>query len=98
MLISDRKRITDKRIKLTILVRLGNNLNLVGHQVGGVETNTELTNHRDIRASGQSLHELLGARASNGTQVVDKIGLRETDTSINAVGSLLVPLRQQLEY
>lgn len=58
---------------LLIIVVLGDEGNLVGNQVGGVETNTELTDHGDISTSGQSLHELLGTGAGNCTQVVDEI-------------------------
>jgi hypothetical protein len=46
---------------------------LVGNEVGRVETNTELTNHGNISASSQGLHELLGAGSGNRTQVVDKV-------------------------
>lgn len=58
---------------LLIVVVLGDDLNLVGDQVCGVETDTELTDHGDVGTCGQGLHELLGAGAGNGTQVVDEI-------------------------
>ena len=58
---------------LLVIVVLGDNGDTVGNQVGGVETNTELTDHGDISTSGESLHELLGTRAGNGTQVVDQV-------------------------
>ncbi|KUI71639.1 hypothetical protein VM1G_11779 [Cytospora mali] len=46
---------------LLVIVVLGDDLDLVGHKVGGVETNTELTDHGDISTGGEGLHELLGA-------------------------------------
>jgi hypothetical protein len=46
---------------------------LVGNEVGRVETNTELTNHGNISASSQGLHELLGTGSGNRTQVVDQV-------------------------
>ncbi|VUC28174.1 unnamed protein product [Clonostachys rosea] len=58
---------------LVVIVVLGDDADLVGHEVGRVETNTELSNHGDIGASSQSLHELLGARTGNGTKVVDEV-------------------------
>jgi hypothetical protein len=73
---------------LTIIVRLCVDLDLVGNQVCGVETNTELTNHGDIGTSGQRLHELLGTRAGNGTKVVDEVRLCETDTSITTASGV----------
>ncbi|CAG9942373.1 unnamed protein product [Clonostachys rosea f. rosea IK726] len=58
---------------LVVIVVLGDDANLVGNEVGRVETNTELSNHGDIGASSQSLHELLGAGTGNGTKVVDEV-------------------------
>ncbi|KAK1237457.1 hypothetical protein MKX08_003082 [Trichoderma sp. CBMAI-0020] len=58
---------------LLVIVVLGDDADTVGDQVGGVETNTELTNHGNIGTSGQGLHELLGTGTGNGTQVVDKV-------------------------
>lgn len=76
-------KIRGEAIKQTIIVRLGVDLNLVGYQVGRVETNSELSDHRNVGTGRQSLHELLGTRAGNGTKVVDEIRLGETDTSID---------------
>lgn len=58
---------------LLVIVVLGDDADLVGDEVGRVETDTELTDHRNISASGEGLHELLGAGAGNGTKVVDEI-------------------------
>mmetsp|Transcript_10955 Transcript_10955/g.26530 ORF Transcript_10955/g.26530 Transcript_10955/m.26530 type:complete len:310 (+) Transcript_10955:1298-2227(+) len=65
-----------------ISVALGDNFDLIGDEVGRVETNTELTNHTDIGTGGKSLHESLGSRLGDGTKVVDQIGLGHTDTGI----------------
>lgn len=58
---------------LLVIVVLGDDADLVGDEVGRVETDTELTNHGNIGTSGEGLHELLGARAGNRTKVVDKV-------------------------
>ncbi len=58
---------------LLIIVVLGDDGDLVGNKVGGIETDTELTDHGDVGTSGKSLHELLGTGASDGTEVVYKI-------------------------
>jgi hypothetical protein len=44
---------------LLIVVVLRDELDALGNKVGGVETNTELTNHGDISTGAQSLHESL---------------------------------------
>ncbi|KAI6776272.1 hypothetical protein HG530_000217 [Fusarium avenaceum] len=67
---------------LLVIVVLGDDADLVGDEVGRVETNTELTNHGNISASSQGLHELLGTGSGNRTQVVDKVLLGHTNTGI----------------
>ena len=77
---------------LVVVVVLGDDGDLVGDEVGGVETDTELTDHRDIGGTGlESLHEGLGAGVGDGTEVVDEVGLGHTDTGI-ADGEGLVGL------
>jgi hypothetical protein len=44
---------------LFIVVVLGDNLHTFGNKIGGVETNTELTNHGNISTRAESLHETL---------------------------------------
>ena len=44
---------------LFVIVVLGQNLDALGNEVGGVETDTELTNHGNIGTSAHSLHETL---------------------------------------
>ena len=58
---------------LLIIIVLRNDGDAVGDEVCGVETNTKLTNHGNISACGQGLHELLGARSCDRTEVVDEI-------------------------
>lgn len=58
---------------LLIVVVLGSDDDLVGDQVSGVETNTELTDHADVSTGLQCFHEFLGARPRNGTQIVHQI-------------------------
>jgi len=68
---------------LLIIVVLRGDGHLVGHQVGGVETHTELSNHGNIGTGLQGLHESLGSRLGDGSQVVDQVGLGHTDTGID---------------
>merc|ERR1712004_955168 len=68
---------------LFIVVVLGIDHDLVSHEVGRVEAHTELTNHGGVSSSLESLHERLGARLGDGTQVVDKISLGHANTGIN---------------
>ena len=82
---TNRERTTRRRLPhvLLVVVALGDHLHAVSHQVSGVETHTELTNHRNIaRSRLKSLHERLRSRASNGTQVVDQVSLCHTNTGI----------------
>ena len=58
---------------LLVIVVLGDDGDAVGDQIGGVETDTELTDHGDIGTGGEGLHELLGTGAGDRTQVVDEI-------------------------
>mmetsp|Transcript_16315 Transcript_16315/g.29677 ORF Transcript_16315/g.29677 Transcript_16315/m.29677 type:complete len:206 (+) Transcript_16315:1398-2015(+) len=54
-----------------IIIMFGNNLNLVCDEVGGVETNTELSNHGDIGTSRESLHKGLGSGLGDSSKIVD---------------------------
>jgi len=67
----------------------GDDRNLVGDEIGGVETNTELTDHGDIGTGLESLHESSGSRLGNGTKVGDKLFLGHTDTGISEGKSLV---------
>ena len=62
---------------------LGDDRHPLRHQVGGVETHAELTDHRDVCSSLQGLHEGLGARLGDGSQVVDKVGLGHADAGVD---------------
>jgi hypothetical protein len=55
---------------------------LIGNQEGRVETDTELSNHGDISSLGKSLHEGLGSRLGDGSQVGDELLLGHADTGI----------------
>ncbi|GBE59228.1 hypothetical protein BOVATA_007210 [Babesia ovata] len=56
---------------LVVVVVLRHNSDLVGNQVGRVETDTELTDHRHVGTGLDGLHEGLGTGLGDGTQVVD---------------------------
>jgi hypothetical protein len=73
---------------LLVVVVLGDDLDSVSNQEKRVETNTKLTNHGHVGASGESLHEGLGAGLGNCTQVVDEISLSHTDTGISNLKGL----------
>lgn len=60
------------------------------------KANTELTDHRNVSAALQSLHKGLGSRLGNGSQVVDKVGLGHTDTSIAQSQHLVLNVRNDL--
>ena len=51
---------------LFVIVVLGQNLDALGNEVGGVETDTELTNHGNIGTSAHSLHETLQQELATG--------------------------------
>merc|ERR1719506_1165031 len=67
---------------LLIVVVLGVHGDGVSDEEGGVETDTELTNHGDISASLDGLHEGLGAGLGDGSKVVDHVRLGHTDTGV----------------
>ena len=67
----------------TSFTHLGHNLDTFSHQVSRIETDTKLTDHRNVSSSSQSFHESLGARLGNGTKVVDEISLGHSNTSID---------------
>ena len=55
---------------------------LVRDQVGTVEANTELSNHGDVATSCHGLHESLGPRLCNGSQVVDQLVLGHANARV----------------
>ena len=76
---------------LFVVVVLGVDFDLVGDQVGRVETNTELSDHTDVsRASLHGFHEALGSGSGDGTEVVDEIGLGHTNTRVDDGQALVV--------
>ncbi len=56
-------------------------------------TDTELSNHADIRTRAQSLHESLGTRLGDRTQVVNQVGLGHSDTGITDGQGLVLLVR-----
>ena len=68
---------------LFVVVVLGPDLNLLGDEVGRVETNTELTDHANVGTAAQSLHESLGSGLGDRSQVVNQVGLGHTNTSVS---------------
>lgn len=59
---------------LLIIVVLGGHNNTLGDKVSTVEPDTKLANHADVTGTlGERLHEVLGAGARNGSQVVDQV-------------------------
>jgi hypothetical protein len=67
---------------LGLVVLLGDDGDSLSDKIGGVETDTELTNHADIGTSGDGLHETSGSGLGDGTKVVAEVRLGHTDTGI----------------
>merc|ERR1719284_1796152 len=61
---------------LLVSVVLGDNSDLLGNEISGVETNTELTDHADVGTGGDGLHE------TSGSGVVHEVALGHTNTSV----------------
>ena len=61
---------------------LGGDLDLVGHEEGRVEADTELADHRDVHAVLDRLHEGLGARLGDRAEVLDQLRLGHADTRV----------------
>jgi len=76
---------------------LGVDSDLVSDKVGGVEAHTELTDHGNVGAGGESLHESLGARFGDGSKVVDHVSLGHTDTGVDEGQGLGVHVRNNLD-
>ncbi len=69
-------------MNIGIVIVLRDNLDLVGHEVRRVESHTELSNHGNVRAGRQCLHEGLGSGFGNGAQIVDQIGLGHANARV----------------
>jgi hypothetical protein len=67
---------------LDVIVMLGDNSDLLGNEISGVETHTELTDHANISTGGNSLHEPSGSGFGNSTKVVDEISFSHTNSTI----------------
>mmetsp|Transcript_8368 Transcript_8368/g.18980 ORF Transcript_8368/g.18980 Transcript_8368/m.18980 type:complete len:674 (+) Transcript_8368:222-2243(+) len=68
---------------LLVVVVLGVHDHLLGDEVGGVETDAELSNHGDVRSGAESLHERLGSRSCDGSEVVDQVSLGHADAGVD---------------
>jgi len=64
------------------LARTGIDHHLVGNQIGGVETHTELSDHTDVGSGLEGLHESLGSGTGDGTEIVDHLLSGHSDTGI----------------
>merc|ERR1712227_565052 len=82
---------------LLVIIVLGVDGDLVSDKVGGVETHTELTDHGNVGAGGESLHESLGARFGDGSKVVDHVSLGHTDTGVEDSEGLGINVRDDLD-
>jgi len=69
-------------VLVVIIVGLRDNGDSLSNQVSRVETDTELTNHRDISTVGKSFHERFCARLSNSSEMSDELLLCHADTSV----------------
>mmetsp|Transcript_37327 Transcript_37327/g.63550 ORF Transcript_37327/g.63550 Transcript_37327/m.63550 type:complete len:312 (+) Transcript_37327:1261-2196(+) len=65
-----------------VIIILRYNLHLVGNEVRGVESHTELANHGNVSAGSERLHEGLGSGLGNGSEVVDEVGLGHTNSGV----------------
>ena len=72
---SDGEGATSSRLPdvLLVVVVLGNDLHTLGDEIRGVETDTELTNHGNIGARVEGLHESLRTRQVRQTKAVDRM-------------------------
>ncbi len=82
---------------LLVVVVLGGHDDLVGNEVGGVEADTELTDHTDVGASLERLHEGLRAGLGDGTQVVDEISLGHADAGVHDGEGLVLLVGRDLD-
>ena len=55
---------------------------MISHNKSRVESDTELTDHRNVSAGRDGLHESLGARLGNSSEIVDELGLGHTNTRV----------------
>merc|ERR1712032_1717729 len=67
---------------LLVIVVLADHADLVGDEVCGVETDTELSDHGNITACGHGLHERLGAGLGDGAEVIHQLVLGHANSRI----------------
>ena len=68
--------------ELNIIMMLGCDHDILSYKISRVETDTELTNHRNISASLYSFHECLSTRISDCTKIVNQVRFSHTNTCI----------------
>ena len=73
---------TGAPLVLLVIVVLGDHFDFLGDEIGGIETDTELSDHRDVSSRRESLHESLGSGLGDGSEMIDQILLGHTDTAI----------------
>merc|ERR1712100_160048 len=74
---------------LLVVVVLGADGDLVGDEVDGVETDTELTDEVDVATLLELLEEGGGTGLGNGSQIVDEVLLGHTDTPVGESKGIL---------
>jgi len=82
---SDGESTTSRRFPSPLKIRIirsGLDFDFLGNEISGVETDTKLTNHRNISTGGESFHESFGSRFSDSSEIVDQFLFGHTTTSI----------------
>lgn len=67
---------------LFIIIVFSDDSDLLGDEIGRVESYSELTNHTDISSGGNSFHERFGSRFGNSSQIIDQLSFSHTNTCI----------------
>merc|ERR1719474_1898837 len=78
---------------VVVVVVFGLDGDAVRDQVGGVEADAELTDHRNVRAGRQGFHEGLSAGFCDGSEIVDEIGFGHADAGVPKRQSLVLRIR-----
>ena len=90
---------SNQKVRLNKTVTdLGGDTDFVSDEVGGVETDTKLSDHGNVGAGGERLHERLGARLGDCSQVVDQIGLGHSDSGVLDGEAASLGVRNQFDF
>jgi len=68
---------------LLVVIVFGVDHDPIGDQVGRVEPDTELSDHRDVGSGLESFHEGFGAGLCDGAEVVDEVGFGHADAGVD---------------